>query len=113
MLRRTVVALVAASLTLAASVLPAQADDAPATPTKLRIVTSDGTDLAATLTAADATARPTGVEFTPYGEGGASFSFGPDYNFLSVQVRGTADSTGAFGVLGPDSQRDVVDVLRW
>lgn len=114
MLRRTLVAVVAAAVALTASVVPAGAEEPAQQTTKLRVVTSDGTDLAASLVTTGApAARPTVVEFTPYGEAGASFSFGPEYNLLAVQVRGTGDSNGSFDVLGPKSQRDVVDVLQW
>ncbi|MFL6155286.1 MAG: CocE/NonD family hydrolase [Marmoricola sp.] len=80
----------------------------------LRITAADGTSLAATLTgAAPLVPRPTVVEFTPYGEGGAAFTVSPDFNYLLVQDRGTGDSDGSFEVLGPKAQSDVVDALRW
>jgi putative CocE/NonD family hydrolase len=82
--------------------------------TNLRIATSDGASLAANLSSPDlSTPRPTVVEFTPYGEGGAAFTVGPDYNYLSVQVRGTGDSDGSFDVLGTRSQQDVAESLQW
>lgn len=112
--RRTVVAIVAACVALTAAVLPASAEEPAQHTTRLRVTTSDGTSLAAGLVTTGAPGpRPTVVEFTPYGENGASFSFGPEYNLLSVQVRGTGDSDGSFDVLGPRAQRDVADVLSW
>ncbi|MFL6174458.1 MAG: CocE/NonD family hydrolase [Marmoricola sp.] len=111
--RRAVVAVLAGAVCLTASLLPSPGSAATGDQ-KLRVTTSDGTSLAATLTTAGAaTARPTVVEFTPYGESGATFSFKSDYNFLAVQDRGTGDSDGSFDVLGPKAQQDVVDVLRW
>lgn len=80
----------------------------------LRITTSDGTSLAATLTGpAPMVPRPTIVEFTPYGQSGAAFTAGPDYNYLLVQIRGTGDSDGAFDVMGPRTQKDLAEALRW
>lgn len=80
----------------------------------LRITTSDGTGLAATLTGpGPLVPRPTIVEFTPYGQSGAAFTAGPDYNYLLVQIRGTGDSDGAFDVMGPRTQKDLAEALRW
>ncbi|WP_209720134.1 CocE/NonD family hydrolase [Marmoricola sp. OAE513] len=112
--RTSLLAVAALALSTVATVLPSSSVQAAPTATKLRIAASDGTSLAATLTSEDVTApRPTVVEFTPYGENGASFTVGPEYNYLSVQVRGTGDSDGSFDVLGPKSQKDVVDALTW
>lgn len=75
---------------------------------------SDGVDLRATLTGAGPLRpRPTVVEFTPYGDDAGTLEVGPHYNSLLVQLRGTGDSHGRFDALGPRSQRDVVEVLRW
>jgi predicted acyl esterase len=57
--------------------------------------------------------RPLVVEFSPYGRGTATFVPGPAYNRLLVQIRGTGDSDGRFDALGPRTQKDVVEVLRW
>lgn len=104
-------ALVSVVASLAAT--PAQADDATQTQS-VRISTSTGVSLAAQVTGrAPLAPRPTVVEFTPYGQGGASFTVGPAYNFLTVQIRGTGDSDGAFDVLGPKTQQDVYDSLAW
>ncbi|RNL79562.1 CocE/NonD family hydrolase [Nocardioides marmorisolisilvae] len=112
--RRTLAGLVAAGVSLTAALLPMSSGSAATGDQKLRVTTSDGTSLAATLTTAGVdTPRPTVVEFTPYGESGATYSFSSDYNFLAVQDRGTGDSDGSFDVLGPKAQQDVVDVLRW
>ncbi|GAA3513005.1 CocE/NonD family hydrolase [Aeromicrobium panaciterrae] len=110
--RVSISAAVASLLVVVGAALPVSS--AHAASQALRIVTSDGTSLAATLSGNDATTpRPTIVEFTPYGESGASFTAGPAYNYLAVQVRGTGDSDGSFDVLGPKSQKDVVDALAW
>jgi predicted acyl esterase len=79
-----------------------------------RFTASDGVELATTLTgAAPLEPRPTIVEFSPYGRGSASFTPGPAYNSLLVQIRGTGDSDGRFDALGPRTQRDVAETLRW
>lgn len=113
--RRPLLALTTAVVLVLTALLPLGSVQA-ATPVKtaLRITTSDGTSLAATLTSPDTTTpRPTVVEFSPYGENGAVFTPPEDYNYLLVQVRGTGDSDGAFDVLGPKAQKDVVDALQW
>ena len=80
----------------------------------LRVTASDGVSLAATLTGeGPIAARPTIVEFSPYGRGTGTLDPGPDYNFLLVQIRGTGDSDGRFDALGPRTQQDVADVLGW
>ncbi|RNL60404.1 CocE/NonD family hydrolase [Nocardioides marmoriginsengisoli] len=114
-LHRPATAAVAAGLIAVTALLPlSRVDAADQAKQALRISASDGVSLAATLTGpGPLTARPTVVEFTPYGENGATFTVGPDYNFLTVQVRGTGDSDGSFDVLGPRSQKDVVDALTW
>lgn len=53
------------------------------------------------------------VEFSPYGPGTGTLSVGPAYDHLLVQIRGTGGSVGSFDALGPRSQRDVAEVLRW
>ena len=118
MLARSRSLLVAASALLVAGVVPvpAGAAEAPPSPesTKLRVTTSTGASLAAEVKgAAPLAARPTVVEFTPYGQSGASFSVGEEYNVLTVQIRGTGDSGGGFDVLGPKTQRDMRDTLAW
>ncbi|RYJ06883.1 MAG: CocE/NonD family hydrolase, partial [Actinomycetales bacterium] len=119
--RTLAVAVTAAALAAGSLVAPAQAEEpapvapAPTTESKaLRVTTTTGVSLAAQVKgAAPLAARPTVVEFTPYGENGASFTVGPDYNFLTVQIRGTGDSDGDFDVLGPKTQQDVFDTLQW
>ncbi|GAA3654779.1 CocE/NonD family hydrolase [Nocardioides ginsengisoli] len=79
-----------------------------------RFTTSDGVELQTTLTSSGpVTAKPTVVEFSPYGDGSTTLDVTSDYNYLLVQLRGTGDSDGSFDALGPKSQRDVVEVLRW
>lgn len=113
-MRRSLTSLACVAALTVTALLPLSSSTAATTKTAVRIAAADGTSLAATLTSADATTpRPTVVEFTPYGEGGASFTVGEDYNYLSVQVRGTGDSDGSFDVLGPKSQQDVVTALQW
>jgi predicted acyl esterase len=79
-----------------------------------RFTASDGVTLQATVTGqAPLTARPTVVEFSPYGRNSGTLDPGPDYNFVLVQIRGTGDSDGRFDALGPRTQQDVVEVLDW
>jgi len=80
----------------------------------IRFTASDGVSLATTLSGqSPLTARPTVVEFSPYGRGSGTLDPGPAYNFLLVQIRGTGDSDGTFDALGPRSQQDVQEVLQW
>jgi predicted acyl esterase len=75
---------------------------------------SDGVQLRTTVTgAAPLSARPTLVEFSPYGRASGTFDPGPDYNQLLVQIRGTGDSHGSFDALGPRTQQDVAQALGW
>jgi putative CocE/NonD family hydrolase len=79
-----------------------------------RFTASDGVELQTTLTSqGPVAAKPTVVEFSPYGRNSQTLTVGPDYNYLLVQIRGTGDSDGRFDALGPHSQRDVVEVLEW
>jgi len=93
-------------------IAPASADaDAQETFT---VTASDGVGLRVTLTAPGGVApRPTVVEFSPYGRDSGTLAIGPDYNKLLVQIRGTGDSNGTFDALGPRTQQDVKEVLRW
>lgn len=76
--------------------------------------TSDGAVLRGVLTgAAPLTARPTIVEFSPYGRDTSTFDPGPSFNRLVVEDRGTGRSGGAFDSLGPLAQRDVQETLGW
>ncbi|HVK26905.1 MAG TPA: CocE/NonD family hydrolase, partial [Nocardioides sp.] len=100
---------------LAAAPLPAHAEE-PAEPVVVqqRFTTSDGVELQTTLTSTGpVAAKPTVVEFSPYGRGSETLEVSADYNFLLVQIRGTGDSDGSFDALGPRTQADVVEVLDW
>jgi predicted acyl esterase len=79
-----------------------------------RVTASDGVSLRATLTGeAPLTRRPTIVEFTPYGKAGGTGEDVPGFHRLTVEIRGTGDSDGVFDALGPRTQQDVEEVLRW
>ncbi len=92
---------------------PAATDD-PEVTQSVRFTASDGVELQTTLTAAGTiAARPTMVEFSPYGRNSETLEAGPDFNTLLVQIRGTGDSDGQFDALGPRTQRDVQEVLSW
>jgi uncharacterized protein len=80
----------------------------------LRFTASDGVSLQVTITGeAPLTARPTIVEFSPYGRKSETFDPSAAYNALLVQIRGTGDSDGRFDALGPRTQTDVAEILRW
>jgi uncharacterized protein len=79
-----------------------------------RFTASDGVSLQTTVSGeGPMAARPTIVEFSPYGRNSQSFAPGPEYNLLLVQIRGTGDSDGRFDALGDRTQADVAEVLRW
>src|SRR3954451_10119267 len=87
---------------------------AATTSRNIRFTASDGVSLQTTVTgAAPLAPRPVIVEFSPYGRDSGTFTPGPDYNFLLVQIRGTGDSDGRFDALGNRTQADVAEVLRW
>ncbi|MEZ0577980.1 CocE/NonD family hydrolase [Nocardioides sp. MH1] len=92
----------------------ARADDTAPVVVQQDFTTSDGVALRTTLTSpGPVAARPTVVEFSPYGNNSQTFSFDADYNYLLVQIRGTGSSRGQFDALGPRTQQDVVEVLDW
>lgn len=81
---------------------------------RIRFTTPSGVTLAALVEGrAPLVRRPTVVELTPYGEDAREFRTSADFNYLTVQLRGTGDSTGRFDALGPQTQQDVVDSLAW
>jgi putative CocE/NonD family hydrolase len=101
-------------LVVAAALLAVTAVPARAASVDLPFTASDGVRLATTISgAAPLTARPTIVEFSPYGRNSGTFAPSDAYNFLLVQIRGTGDSDGQFDALGPRTQQDVAEVLRW
>ena len=109
--RGTLLALVSGLLLVAA---PSRSTAADPMVVEHRFTASDGVELQTTLTSqGPVEAKPTVVEFSPYGNNSQTLTVGPDYNYLLVQIRGTGDSDGRFDALGPNSQRDVVEVLNW
>jgi hypothetical protein len=79
-----------------------------------RFTTSDGVSVLTRVGGEGSLApRPVIVEFGPYGQACCAEYAGPDYNYLHVHIRGTGDSDGEFNALGPQGQRDVVEVLEW
>ena len=102
------------ALVLAGIALGAGSAQAAQVSQDMRFTASDGVTLATTLSGqAPLAPRPTVVEFSPYGRNSGTLDPGPDYNFLLVQIRGTGDSDGSFDALGPRTQQDVQEVLRW
>jgi uncharacterized protein len=85
----------------------------------LRVAMSDGVELEVLLGGrgpmidGELPARPTIVEFSPYGPGCCLELGGPDFNYLQVHIRGTGLSAGSFDALGPRTQQDVAEVLAW
>ncbi|MGN6723011.1 MAG: CocE/NonD family hydrolase [Marmoricola sp.] len=115
-MKRGVLAVLAALATSASlAVVPGSAHAATTSTTTFRIPMSDGVQLTATLTTQgpSVAAHPTVVEFSPYGPASASFPVPADYNYLLVQIRGTGSSDGSFDALGPRTQLDVQQSLRW
>src|SRR3954468_14191936 len=99
------------ALALCVSAAPARAAQVSQ---DIRFTASDGVELQATVTGqAPLAPRPVIVEFSPYGRDSGTFTPGPAYNFLLVQIRGTGDSDGRFDALGDRTQADVAEVLRW
>jgi uncharacterized protein len=94
--------------------IAATSASAATTSQNIRFTASDGVSLQTTVTGqAPLAPRPTVVEFSPYGRDSGTFTPGPDYNFLLVQIRGTGDSDGRFDALGDRTQQDVAEVLQW
>ena len=80
----------------------------------VRFKADDGVSLQTTITGEGSLARrPTIVEFSPYGRNSGTLDAGKSFNYLLVQTRGTGDSDGRFDALGPRTQKDVAEVLRW
>src|SRR3954466_9303505 len=103
-------------LLIAAAAIAFACPPASAAPTSQnqRFTAGDGVTLETTVTGeGPLRARPVIVEFSPYGRGSATVDPGPRYNFLLVQIRGTGDSDGRFDALGPRTQADVAEVLKW
>jgi len=110
---------------------PLSGGDPGSTPGAATLVTvpvtftaSDGAQLRAYVSGAgDFRPRPLIVEFSPYAptsfsgqfSAPAAFgnSFGPAYNYVEVNARGTGQSSGAWGPVGPRDQQDVAEFLAW
>ena len=112
MTRRTALLAIAALLLGCLSALPASGAERASR--LVRIKMDDGVSLRAQVSAVgEIRKRPTIVEFTPYAYSGASYTPPAAYNRVVVEIRGTGDSEGRFDALGPRTQRDVVQALRW
>lgn len=86
----------------------------PVTQRGLYFTASDGEQLYVDLRGTDDLApKPLIVEFSPYGSNSALPDFGAGYNYAFVHARGTGQSTGAWGAVGPDDQRDIAEFLGW
>ena len=112
--------LVAALVVVASALAPAARGAEPSQLTRsVRVTMSDGVALEARvggrgpLPSGELPARPVIVEFSPYSPGCCFEAAGPDFNYVQVHIRGTGASNGSFDALGPRSQQDVAEVLRW
>lgn len=107
----------------ASSVTPAASSDDKMQTQSLTFQTSDGVQLRAYISgdkdsgATDFPARPLIVEFSPYAptsfKASVGQTFGPAYNYIEVNARGTGQSTGVWGAVGPNDQQDVSEFLTW
>jgi len=106
------------------AVSPSASASAPTVTKAVTFVASDGAELRAFVSGAgDYRPRPLIVEFSPYAPTSfaqqfaapASFgkSFGPEYNHVVVNARGTGLSNGVWGAVGPRDQQDVSEFLAW
>jgi predicted acyl esterase len=106
------------------AVSPSASANAPTVTKAVTFVASDGAELRAFVSGAgDYRPRPLIVEFSPYAPTSfaqqfaapASFgkSFGPEYNHVVVNARGTGLSNGVWGAVGPRDQQDVSEFLAW
>ncbi|HSW12737.1 MAG TPA: CocE/NonD family hydrolase, partial [Solimonas sp.] len=77
--------------------------------------TSDGATLHAQLSRhGELRARPLIVQFSPYGDTGRDLpDFGPAYNHVYVNVRGTGQSSGTWSAIGARDQQDIAEFLAW
>jgi hypothetical protein len=95
MLKRVRVAFGAALLVPAVAAGPASAEDAAPVVIQQRVAASDGVELQTTLTSAGPVqAKPTVVEFSPYGRNTQTLTVGPDYNFSWSRSAAPATATG-------------------
>jgi predicted acyl esterase len=93
------------------------------TETDVPITVRDGTVLKANVTRPDAPGRfPVLLTQTPYGKDAAGAALGGGsgnalvergYVQITVDVRGTGHSAGAWDSFGPNEQRDGYDVVEW
>jgi predicted acyl esterase len=80
----------------------------------LSFETSDGATLHATIRGTDdLRPRPLLIEFSPYGAGSDIPDFGPAYNHIFVNARGTGQSSGVWTAVGPHDQQDVSEFVAW
>ena len=81
---------------------------------ELEFEASDGVKLHGTVSGeAPLQPRPLIVEYSPYGQGPGGPPAGPDFNYVQVHARGTGASGGAWDIMGPREQLDIIESLRW
>ncbi len=78
-------------------------------------LTSDGVALHFTVQGSEEIKpRPAIIQFSPYGDIGRDLpDFGPEYNHVYVNVRGTGQSNGTWSAIGPRDQQDISEFLTW
>lgn len=80
----------------------------------LRFIASDGVALFASLYGVDdLSPKPLIIEFSPYGGASGLPDFGPEYNYIFVNARGTGQSEGGWSAVGPRDQQDIAEFLDW
>jgi uncharacterized protein len=81
---------------------------------QLEFKASDGVVLYGTVSGeAPLRPRPLIVEYSPYGQGPGGPPAGPGFNYVQVHARGTGRSGGAWNIMGPREQLDIVESLGW
>jgi predicted acyl esterase len=94
--------------------LPTPPPDAETVTETVVFAASDGAELVAQVRGVEPLQpRPLIVEFSPYGIGSNVPDFGPDYNHVFVNVRGTGQSSGVWSAIGPRDQQDIAEFLAW
>lgn len=80
----------------------------------LSFTASDGATLYASLRGVDdLSPKPVLIEFSPYGSGSDIPDFGPAYNHVFINARGTGRSNGAWSAVGARDQQDISEFVAW
>ena len=113
MARRVVPTLLVVATLLVAIVVPPGAHAAAVITRDLFFTADDGVVLHATIGGvAPLVRRPLIIEDSPYAPS-VTMPFGPAYNYLQLQWRGTGRSGGAWDTTGTRDQRDYSEFVAW